>query len=80
MEKVNVTLVFYFEIKDSELFGGETDYCEQKVDLHTDSLKNVKLLEAAHNAAEGFAGMCGVPVENVRIISRTEYEENTEDD
>lgn len=73
---------FYFEIKDSEIYGGdgEIGYAEQKMDLETCDLGNVKLLEAAQSAVEGFAGLCRVPVENVRIISRDEYEENTEDD
>lgn len=82
MEKVHITLTFYFEIKDSEIYGGdgEIGYAEQKMDLETCDLGNVKLLEAAQSAVEYFAGLCRVPVENVRIISRDEYEENTGDD
>ena len=37
MEKVHITLTFYFEIKDSEIYGGdgEIGYAEQKMDLET---------------------------------------------
>lgn len=82
MERVHVTLVFYIEIKDSDIYGGdgEIGYAEQRMDLKTSDLSNVKLLEAAESAMNGFAGLCKVPVENVRIISRAEYEENVEDD
>lgn len=47
MEKVHITLTFYFEIKDSEIYGGdgEIGYAEQKMDLETCDLGNVKLLE-----------------------------------
>lgn len=82
MEKVHITLTFYFEIKDSEIYGGkgEIGYAEQRMDLETKDLGNIKLLEATESAVKGFADLCEVPVENVRIILRAEYEENTEDD
>lgn len=79
MGKVNITLIFYFEIKDAEIYGGEIGYAEQKIDLKTDNLCNFKLSEVANNAVKGFAKLCKVPVENIRIISRTEYEDNTEE-
>ena len=80
MEKLNATLVLYFEIKDSEIYGGdgEIGYAEQKMDLMTNDLGDIKLQEAVESAKKGLAKLCKVPVENVRIISRTEYEENTE--
>lgn len=82
MEKVNITLVFYFEIKDSEVYGGEGEigYAEQRMDLEGSDLRNVKLLEAGKSAVEGFSELCKVPIENVRIISRSEYEDNVDDD
>lgn len=82
MEKVNITLVFYFEIIDAEIYGGdgEVGYAEQKIDLITSDLSNIKLQEAAKSTREGFAKLCKVPAENVRIISRAEYEDNTEDE
>lgn len=82
MEKVNITLVFYFEIKDAEIYGGdgEVGYAEQKMDLVTSDLSNIKLQEAAKSAREGFAKLLKVPAKNVRIISRIEYEDNTEDE
>lgn len=55
-------------------------YAEQRMDLETNDLSNVKLLEAIECAANGIAELCGVAAENVRIIPRTEYEDNTDDD
>lgn len=81
-ELVNVTLVLYFEVKNSEVYGGDgtVGYAEQRMDLETNDLSNVKLLEASECATNGIAELCKVPAENVRIISRTEYEDNTDDD
>lgn len=81
MEKVNVTLVLYFEIRDAEIYGGvgEIGYAKQMLDFETDYLKDVKLSEAAEMSIQGFAELCKVPVENVKIISRQEYEDNVEE-
>lgn len=49
------------------------------MDLITNDLADIKLQEAAKSAREGFAKLCKVPIDNVRIISRVEYEDNTEE-
>lgn len=78
MEKVNITLVFYIEIKDSVLYGGngKIGYAEQRMDLEKSDLGGVQLIEVAESAVKGFSALCKVPSENVRIISRKEYEDN----
>lgn len=79
--KIDVTLSLFFEIKDAEIFGGvgEVGYVEEKWDLKTDNLANVKLQKLMQRTISRLAKMLEVPEENVRAISRTEYEENTEE-
>lgn len=79
--KIDVTLSLFFEIKDAEIFGGvgEVGYVEEKLDLKTDNLANIKLRKFMQRTISHLAKMLKVPEENVRAISRTEYEENTED-
>ena len=81
VQEVHITLTFYLEIKDSEVYGGvgEVGYAEQKMDLLASDLSNVKLLDTASNSIKGFAEICGVSTDKVRIISRSEYEDNVED-
>ena len=80
-DKINVTISLYFEVKDSEMFGGvgEIGYTEADVDLEVEDLSNIKLQVFAEEMIAGYAKMLKVPKENVRIISRTEYEENMEE-
>ena len=79
--KIHVTISLFFEIKDSDIFGGvgEVGYSESKIDLNTADLTGFKLQEYAHSQIAAYADLWNVPEENVRIISRSEYEENTED-
>lgn len=79
--KIDVTLSLFFEIKDAEIFGGvgEVGYVEEKWDLKTDNLANVKLQKLMQRTISRLAKTLSVPEENVRTISRTEYEENTEE-
>lgn len=79
--KIDVTLSLFFEIKDAAIFGGagEVGYVEEKLDLKTDNLANIKLRKFMQRTISHLAKMLKVPEENVRAISRTEYEENTED-
>lgn len=80
--KIHGTLSLYFEVKDSEVFGGpgEVGYTETKINFNSEDLEWINLQKYAQAQIETVAGICKVPQENVRIISRTEYEENTEDD
>ena len=77
-----ITLEMFFEIKNAEMYGGEgsTGYAEIKEDVCLESMKEYDLQKDAEGKIEGFAKMLKVSKEDVRIISRTEYEENTEED
>lgn len=79
--KIDVTLSLFFEIEDAAIFGGagEVGYVEEKLDLKTDNLANIKLRKFMQRTISHLAKMLKVPEENVRAISRTEYEENTEE-
>ena len=79
--KIDVTISLFFEIKDAEIFGGvgEVGYVEEKWDLKTDNLANVKLQKLMQRTISRLAKTLSVPEENIRTISRTEYEENTEE-
>lgn len=79
--KIDVTISLFFEIKDAELFGGvgEVGYVEEKMDLRTANLAGVKLQKFMQRTISHLAKMLKVPEENIRTISRTEYEENTEE-
>lgn len=81
LEKVNVTISLYFEVKDAEMFGGigEIGYTEVNADLEVEDLSNIKLQDFAEKMIAGCAEMFKVPNENVRTISRTEYAENIEE-
>lgn len=80
--KIDVTISLFFEIKDSQLFGGvgEVGYSESRIDLYVDDLSNFKLHEYAKEQIKGFAKLCDVREENVRTVSREEYEANTEEE
>lgn len=82
MNRINITIEMFFEIKNSEMYGGEgsVGYAEIKEDICLESLKDYDLQEDAKGKIKGFADMMKVSREDVRIISRTEYEKNTEED
>ncbi len=81
MKEINATISLYFEVKDAEIFGGagEVGYSEINMDLAMEDLSSVKLQVFAEENIANFAEMFKIPKENVRIISRTEYEANTEE-
>ena len=82
MENNIVTLGVYFEIKDSAMYGGEGSigYVNTNVDLKISSLASGNVLEHVEGQRKGIAEMLKVDVEKVRVIPRTEYVENTEED
>ena len=59
--------------------AGETLYSGSKIDLNVEDLSGFKLQEYAKSQIEGFAELLKVPEGNIKIISRQEYEENTEE-
>lgn len=82
MDKVNVTIQMFFEVKNAELFGGDGSigYTEINADICTESLSDFDLQEYAKSTTKGFTEFCKVSEEDVRVISRKEYEQNTEED
>lgn len=81
MDKISITLTLYFEIKDADLFGGEgtVGYTKIHSDLRISHLKHFNVTEYAKALAEDTAKLLHTLPENMRIISRMEYEENTEE-
>ncbi len=79
-KKIRVTVSLFFKISGSEMGGGEILYSESKIDLDVENMTGFKLQEYAQNQIKGFAELLKVPEENIRIVSRQEYEENTEED
>ena len=79
-KKIHVTVSLFFKIIGSEMGGGETIYSESKIDLNTVDLSRFNLQEYAQSQINGYAELLKVPEENIEIISRQEYEYNTDDD
>lgn len=82
MENSIVTFGVYFEIKDSEFYGGEgtVGYANTLVDLKISSLASTDICNFVEQQRKGMADMCLVDVEKVKVISRKEYEEETEEE
>lgn len=85
----NIKLTLYFEVKNSYVFGGlySIGYLSSgielnKLDYQKDNLFNKKEIMENYisDQMKGTAELCDVPVEYVRVISKEEYEENTDDD
>ena len=73
MDNITMSLGIYFEVKDAEIYVGEgtVGYAATIVDISD-------FTKYAESQKEGMAQFCHVPVEKVRVISRDEYEENTD--
>ena len=82
MKNSIVTLGVYFEVKDSEMYGGEgtVGYVNTNCDLEISALVRADVCDYVEKQIKGVANMCKVDAEKVKVISRTEYEENTEED
>lgn len=85
----NIKLSLYFEIKDSHIYGGEgtIGYLSVVIELNhldyeKDNLFNKKEImeEYISDQTKNMATLSKVPVECVRVISKEEYEANTDDD
>lgn len=81
MNEINITISVYFEVENAEVFGGEgsTGYMEQRIDITLEKPNKLDLYEYAKAGIKSIAKMLAVPEGNVRIISRQEYEEKTEE-
>ena len=76
---MNCTVSMHYKIIGSEMFNFEDGYIEINVDYFTKSL-DLDLDKIADKQKKGIADMFHVAEENVILISRTEYEENTQDE
>lgn len=79
-KKIHVTVSLFFKVIGSEITEGETLYCESKCDLNAENLSEFNLQKYAKMQIEGYTELLKVPEESVRIVSRQEYEDNTEED
>ena len=79
-KEINVTVSLCFKISGSEMAGEEDLYSETNIELCTESLNGFKLQEYAQSQIKGLAELLKVLEENIQIVSRQEYEENTEED
>lgn len=87
--KINIKLTLYFEIKNSQVYGGmgSIGYSEigvefSQINYEKDNLFNKKEIMERYISVQtkNTAELLGVPAECVRLISKEEYEENTDDD
>lgn len=74
MNKIDVTISMYFEIDNGE----EILYANTNLDLRTEDLGTVNIMDYATLQRENLAKLFPVPVENVKIVSRNTYEQNKE--
>lgn len=81
MDSILLSLGIYFEVKDAEIYGGEgsVGYAATIMDIPIIGLQKANFTQFANSQTEGMALFCKVPLEKVRVITRQEYEENTDD-
>lgn len=77
-----ITLGLYFEVHDGEIFGGKgsVGYTNVNVDLKLSALLDANLSNYVEGQIQGVAEMCKADKEKVIIISRTDYEKETEEE
>ena len=89
MNNVNdsmITLGLYFEVHDADIYGGKgtvgyaNTNLEFKVSALMSALKEKDLSLYVEEQRKGVAEMCKVDNEKVIIISKTDYEKETEDE
>ena len=85
----NIKLTLHFEIKDSETYGGvgSVGYLSygievNRIDYEKDNLFNKREIMERYisEQTEAMAEFVKVPVECVRVISKEEYDSNTDED
>ena len=86
MNEMKIRISLYFEVKDSEMFGGvgSVGYAERNMDLTIIEEKPRIFKGSAYDYVKksitSMAENLGVSEECIRTISKKEYEENTEDE
>ena len=84
MNEMKIRISLYFEIEDSEMFGGEgsVGYAERNMDFTVTEKKPRIFKESAYDyvkkAIANMVESLGVSEACIRTISKEEYEENTE--
>ena len=84
MNEMKIRISLYFEIKDSEMFGGvgSVGYAERNMDFTVTEKKPRIFKESAYDyvkkAIANMVESLGVSEACIRTISKEEYEENTE--
>lgn len=84
MNEMKIRISLYFEIEDSEMFGGEgsVGYAERNICFTVTEEKPRIFKESAYDyvkrAIANMAKSLGVSEECIRTISKEKYEENTE--
>lgn len=77
-----ITIGLYFEIKDAVIYGGAGSFghANTSIECNADDLTEGQLKKYIEAQITGMARMCKVPEENVKLISRAEYEDYTGED
>lgn len=72
---VSATINMFFAVTGCEEYEEGTLYCSTKTDIKAD--RNVDLVKYAEKRIKCLSEVYGVPEENIKVISRKEYKENT---
>ena len=86
LEKMKIRISIYFEIKDSEMFGGvgSIGYAERNMDFTGTDKKTCIFKDSAYDyvkkAIANMVESLGVSEACIRTISKEEYKENTENE
>lgn len=76
---MNINIKTYYEIRDSELYGGEGSVGYSMIELERCKALKGLTEERLEALKEDAARMCGVTVDKVRMIDKEEYEARIED-
>lgn len=85
MKKMKIRTSIYFEIKDSEVFGGlgSVGYAKQSAEITVTEEKPRIFKDSAYdyvnNTIANMAKSLGISEDLIRTISKEEYEENNDD-
>ena len=81
MEKDMVTLGLYFEITDSEMYGGKgtVGYASVTIELTLENLIEMDVYKYTEVQRKNFAKMHGVEAAKVKVIPRQDFEENVDE-
>lgn len=82
INKTNVTISLYFEVKDNNFFGGrgEPRYAKLEVGLAEVDLTRFDLPGYAGRLTRASAKILQIPRRNLRFISKYEYEKHVRED